>query len=114
MLLTAELADNRDSGKDFPGYQVQRSMRVCSLVNFGIAIWNSTKITIRMMHCGSKDPGHGGIGLENLDHASDAKDGRIQNDSEHHGHNLLHLLHIVGTSRDQGCSGKFMIFVAGE
>ena len=54
------------------------------------------------------------IGLENLDHTSDAKDGRIQNDSKHHGHNLLHLLHIVGTSRDQGCSGKFMIFVTGE
>ena len=35
-----------------------------------------------------------------MTHASDAKDRRIQNDSEHHGHNLLYLLHIVGTSRD--------------
>ena len=115
MLLTAECADNRDSGKDFPGYQVQTvneslqpgEFRHCNLEQYKNNNQNDG-------YCGSKDPGHGGIGLENLEHASDAKDGRIQNDSEHHGHNLLHLLHIVGTSRDQGCSGKFMIFVAGE
>ena len=49
MLLTAERADNRDSGKDFPGYQVQTVNESLQLVNFGIAIWNSTKITIRMI-----------------------------------------------------------------
>ena len=83
MLLTAECADNRDSGKDFPGYQVQTV--------------NESLQPGEFRHC-------------NLEQYKNNN----QNNSEHHGHNLLYLLHIVGTSRDQGCSGKFMIFVTGE
>ena len=53
-------------------------------------------------HCYAKDPCHGCIRIQHTEHTANTKDRRVQNDSKQHGHYLLHLLDIIGTSCDQG------------
>ena len=53
-------------------------------------------------NCHTKDPCHGRICVQYLNHTTNTKNRRVQNDSKQHGHYLLHLLDIIGTSCDQG------------
>ena len=115
MFLTAECTDNRNTCKDLTGYQIQSVDQGLQDSEFGHCHLEQHKDHNQdQCNCHPKDPCHRRICIQYLDHATNTKDRRVQNNTEHHCHNLLYLLHIIGASCDQGCCGEFVIFSAGE
>ena len=103
MFLTTERTDYRDTGKDLSGNQIQLVDQSLQDRKFGHCHLEQHKDHKQdQCHCYAKDPCHGCIRIQHTEHTANTKDRRVQNDSKQHGHYLLHLLDIIGTSCDQG------------
>ena len=115
MFFSAEGADHRNTGQYFSCNKIQPVDQCLKLCKSGHCNGKQKSDDNKNQHnAHTKDPCHGRICFQHTKHSSDSNDRSIQNNTEHHCHSHLYLLHIIGASGDQRCRGKFVVLIAGK
>ena len=111
----AESTDDGDSGKDFPGHQIQTVHQGLHFLEFGHSHLHQHK-----HHDGNSryrypdNPAQAGFSAHYLDNTAYPDDRGIQHHTQQHNLHHLYLLDIVGASRDQRSNRKLIQLVIGK
>ena len=108
-------ADDQKARKDFPGDKVHPVHQLLHDFEFGHGDIDQRQDKDKnRCHRHRNDPPHPGPGPGHFDNSAQSQDRRVDNHTQKHDGNHLHLLDIVGAPGNQGGGGKLVHLPAGK
>ena len=113
MLLSGKGSDDRDTGQNLSGYQIHAVDQFLHHFEFWHRKFHQYQYhTNNHGNCHKDDPTHRGIGTCYHNDTANGKHRCVQDQTQQHDLDHLHLLDIVGTTCDQRCGRELIDLLA--